>query len=96
MTSHAIEAVVNQATHTQRILCPDCSSTRRKHPREKTLSITIDGPDKIYHCYHCEISGKVSEKPFVRSDPFDDFMSSTSNYHPQKNVIELPSAIHDR
>jgi len=96
MTSHAIESVVNQATHTQRILCPDCSSTRRKHPREKTLSITIDGPDKIYHCFHCEISGKVSEKPFVRSDPFDDFMSSTSNYHPQKNVVELPSATHDR
>lgn len=99
MTSHAIEAVVQQATHTQRILCPDCSSTRRKHPREKTLSITIDGDTKIYNCFHCGLSGalQISNKPFSpRRDPFEDFMSSPSNYHQQKNVIELPSATHDR
>jgi len=94
MTSHAVEVAVQQTTHTQRILCPDCSVNRKKQ-NEKTLSVTIDGLEKVYHCFHCEISGKVSDKK-SNYDPFDDFMSSTSNFKPQKNVIELPSATHNR
>ena len=76
-----------------RISCPACSDSRKKS-KEKTLSITIDGSDKIYHCFHCEISGKISEKPYSApaSDPLEDFLKTPG----QKNVIELPSATHDR
>ena len=88
-----IEMAVMNCYQDSRISCPACSDSRKKS-KEKTLSITIDGLDKIYHCFHCEISGKISEKPYSSpvSDPLEEFLKTPG----QPNVIELPSATHDR
>ena len=93
MSSSAVEMAVKGITRNQRILCPACSGTRKKHKTEKTLSVTFDGPVKIYHCFHCNISGKISQEK--NYDTFDDFLrSSPAPVH--TNVIELPAATHDR
>ena len=89
-----IELAVMNCFQDARISCPACSSDRKKS-KEKTLSITIDGLDKIYHCFHCDVSGKISKEPFKRpvSDPLDEFLKTVPG---QVNVIELPSATNDR
>jgi len=89
-----VELAVMNCFEDTRILCPACSSSRKKS-KEKTLSIKIDGVDKIYHCFHCEAAGKVSStKPVTVShrDELDEFLKVPG----QPNVVELPSATHDR
>ena len=41
-----------------RVQCPFCSSTRRKKGM-KDLSINVDDSHVLYHCHHCEETGKV-------------------------------------
>ena len=89
-----VELAVMNCFQDTRILCPECSGSRKKS-KEKTLSIKIDGEDKIYHCFHCDAAGRVSEKrPTVPSqrDELEEFLKSPG----QPNVVELPSATHDR
>ena len=88
-----VELAVMNCLEDTRILCPACASSRKKS-KEKTLSIKIDGPDKIYHCFHCEAAGKVSTKPVTASsrDDLDEFLKVPGHH----NVVELPSATHDR
>ena len=86
-----LELAVMNCFQDTRILCPACSSSRKKS-KEKTLSIKIDGSDKIYHCFHCDVSGKVAEKPYPATNPLDEFLKAPG----QPNVIEMPSATHDR
>jgi twinkle protein len=89
-----IELAVMNCYQDTRILCPACSDTRKKS-KEKTLSIKIDGPHKIYHCFHCDASGKFSEKKISSSDAdlLEDFLSTTSS---SSNVIEMPQVTSDR
>ena len=88
-----LELAVMNCFQNTRILCPACSGSRKKS-KEKTLSIKIDGADKIYHCFHCEAAGKVSTKPPTASlrDELAEFLKSPG----QPNVVELPAATHDR
>ena len=88
-----LELAVMNCFQDTRILCPACSGSRKKS-KEKTLSVKIDGPDKIYHCFHCEAAGKVSTKPPTASlrDELEEFLKAPG----QPNVIEMPSATHDR
>ena len=93
MSRSAVELAVQNAKHNQRILCPACAPTRKKS-KQKTLSITVE-PDgtKLFCCHHCDISGRISEKRRPSLDLLDEFLQSVPG-HP--NVIELPSATHDR
>ena len=89
-----VELAVMSCLQDTRLICPACSPSRKKS-KEKTLSITLDGGDKIYFCHHCNISGKISEKPYsqtITTDPLDEFLTAPGH----ANVIELPSATHDR
>ena len=89
MAQSHVEMAVQNVVQNSRIQCPACSTTRKKS-KEKTLSVTIDGPEKVYHCFHCDISGKVSDRYMTA---FDDFLSTTPIV---SNVIELPSTAHER
>ena len=62
MSTEAMESFLSQVHETSRWVCPDCGPERRKK-NEKTLSVTIEGPDKLYHCHHCGAQGKVSTRP---------------------------------
>lgn len=88
-----LEMAVLNCYQDARILCPACSSSRKKS-KEKTLSIKVDGADKIYHCFHCDISGSVSSKIATSSprDELDEFLK----FPGERNVVELPSATHAR
>ena len=89
-----IEFAVMNCFQDTRILCPACADSRKKS-KEKTLSIKIDGEDKIYHCFHCDASGKFSAKKISSSDAdlLEDFLSTTSS---SSNVIEMPQVTSDR
>ena len=83
-----VELAVMSCLQDTRLICPACSPSRKKS-KEKTLSITLDGGDKIYFCHHCNISGKISEKPYsqtITTDPLDEFLTAPGH----ANVIELP------
>jgi len=88
-----VELAVMNCLEDTRILCPACASSRKKS-KEKTLSITLDGTTKLYHCFHCNASGAVSTKPVTASsrDDLDEFLKVPGHH----NVVELPSATHDR
>ncbi len=45
-----------------RHVCPMCSPERKKK-NEKTLDVDVVSDGVLYKCWHCEISGKVREKP---------------------------------
>lgn len=42
----------------QRVMCPQCSPTRRKK-RDRCLGVNIDGHSGKYHCWHCGWQGAV-------------------------------------
>lgn len=48
-----------------RVLCPECSHTRKKK-NDKCLSVTVkSGSDgAVWYCHHCEWTGGVSDEPF--------------------------------
>ena len=88
-----VEMAVTQCFTDTRILCPACSSHRKKS-KEKTLSVTIEpNGSKLFYCHHCNVRGCVAAKPYPPIDPLDEFLQ-TAPGHP--NVVELPSATHDR
>ena len=89
----SVEIAVRQVYKDTRIQCPACSSTRKKNKREKTLSVKLDGQARVFHCFHCEISGCIKEERYPPIDPLEEFLQ-TAPGHP--NVIELPSATHNR
>ena len=64
MSTEAMETFLSQVHETSRFVCPDCGPTRKKKG-EKTLSVTIEGGDKLYHCHHCGTHGRISSKPFI-------------------------------
>ncbi len=57
-----IENVINSEylddNQNKRIECPDCSQNRKKK-NQKTLSLTRDGDNILYQCWHCQLSGVV-------------------------------------
>lgn len=42
----------------QRVICPQCSPTRRKK-RDRCLGVNIDGNSGKYNCWHCGWHGAV-------------------------------------
>src|SRR5689334_7212664 len=48
------------ADGTRKELCPRCSHTR-KHRSDPCLSVTIEGTSAVWHCRHCQWSGRVDE-----------------------------------
>ena len=50
--------------------CPVCSSQRRKHPKDKSLSLKIEQDEVVYTCHHCGLSGKTDiradQRPMLR------------------------------
>jgi len=42
-----------------KILCPQCSHTRKKNRTEKCLSVSIDGDGAQWRCHHCEWTGNL-------------------------------------
>ena len=64
MSTEAMEAFLSQVHETSRFVCPDCGPERKKKG-EKTLSVTVEGGDKLYHCHHCGSQGRISSKPFI-------------------------------
>ena len=43
----------------QKVLCPQCSHTRTKHPDDKCLSVNVD--EGTWYCHHCEWNGGLSK-----------------------------------
>jgi hypothetical protein len=58
----AAEEIIAQQTESCRILCPQCSASRKK--KNKTLSITVNENEILYHCHHCPFTGCIPRKPF--------------------------------
>jgi twinkle protein len=50
-----------------KLLCPRCSHARRKR-NDTCLSLTIDRDGAVWDCHHCEWSGRVSERDWIRGD----------------------------
>jgi len=53
----------------QKVYCPQCQSTRNKHPHDRSLSVfVIKG---IWKCHHCGWSGSLYEKKEHKAITFD-------------------------
>ena len=69
-----------------RVQCPSCSSLRKKKGM-RDLSINVEGDHVLYHCHHCEETGKVKlEKPEtqlrrrqLRVVPKESYMELSAN-----------------
>ncbi len=55
-----LQAVENQLT-SDRISCPACAPDRKKS-HEKTLDIKVEPDKTLYHCFHCDASGKIEKE----------------------------------
>lgn len=53
-------AAVRLGSGQHKIVCPFCSSQRKKaNQNQRTLSLKIDGSDILYNCWHCDENGIV-------------------------------------
>ncbi len=65
MTESELNDFLEGVRETGRMTCPACSKERRKK-NSRTLSVTIEGDDVLYQCWHCDLSGRyVRKKQFV-------------------------------
>ena len=55
---NAQEALIAAQSQDCRILCPECSHTRKK-AHEKTLSVTVNTTETLYDCHHCGYAGCI-------------------------------------
>ena len=69
-----------------RVQCPYCSSSRKKKGM-RDLSINVESDQVLYHCHHCEETGKIKlEKPQaqvrrrqLRVVPKESYMELSAN-----------------
>ena len=90
-----IENVINSEylddNQNKRIECPDCSQNRKKK-NQKTLSLTRDGDNILYQCWHCQLSGVVDmnkkvmpvKTAKVPANPIPISVAKTTTLIPQK------------
>ena len=65
MTESELNDFLEGVRETGRMTCPACAKERRKK-NSRTLSVTIEGDDVLYQCWHCDLSGRyVRKKQFV-------------------------------
>jgi twinkle protein len=70
-----IVAAVACASHV-RILCPWCSSSRKKSPRDPCLSVDrADNGDVLYYCWHCSEQGVVRQRSSFNPDKYRRYRS---------------------
>ena len=67
----AIESVVATITQDSRLVCPNCS-TNRKKSKEKTLSVTVKPDAVTYYCHHCNAGGAIKQNKF-----YEEHMNSS-------------------
>ena len=54
-------------TQEGRYICPVCTPERKKqNQRERTLSVHFTEGGTVFHCHHCEVSGKHRDKSVIR------------------------------
>jgi twinkle protein len=56
-----------KTTGQHKTLCPKCSHTRRKNPKEPCLSVNID--EEVYKCWHCGWEGGLSDSKLEYKRP---------------------------
>ena len=56
-----------KTTGQQKTLCPKCSHTRSKNPKEPCLSVNID--EEVYKCWHCGWEGGLSDNKLEYKRP---------------------------
>ena len=74
----------------QKILCPQCSSTRNKNKHEPCLSMSIDHGGAQWRCHHCEWTGNVWRQEMTTS-PFKRKATSDTNPAPKIPDLQDPS-----
>lgn len=82
--SYAEENVL-QKTHTGRYHCPECSEDRKK--RNPTLTVTVEHDHSLYHCHHCDWSGRVN-----RENPLDKYIVTQATK--AASVTPIPTVLY--
>jgi twinkle protein len=58
-----IEATTNHLAYGQhKVVCPLCSDQRRKHKRDKPLSVNVSHEAVVYNCHHCGENGVINKE----------------------------------
>ncbi|NCC70321.1 toprim domain-containing protein [bacterium] len=75
------------ARKTGRYTCPKCSQTRN-NSNEKCLQVSFNNDAILYHCFHCQWSGKVNyENNFVYSQSKSYFKPSKIETTDNKTIL---------
>ena len=61
-----LEDFLSTVTETGRYICPACSKERKKK-NERTLQVTIESGETLFHCHHCLVEGKRKVKKEARA-----------------------------
>ena len=57
-----IEATTNHLSYGQhKVVCPLCSNQRKKHTRDKPLSVNVSHDAIVYNCHHCGENGVINK-----------------------------------
>jgi len=81
MTLHGIDLNFQES---KRIVCPECSSERRKtNEKDMTLTRKPDGA-VVYHCHHCLASGSIQPN----QEPRENKLSAVPNVEITQNKLE--------
>jgi len=65
MNDSELESWILGLGESGRFECRSCSPDRKKK-NQKTLSVSVDGDNLLYNCWHCELSGKQKRKPYTQ------------------------------
>ena len=58
-----IEATTNHLAYGQhKVVCPLCSDQRKKHKRDKPLSVNVSHEAVVYNCHHCGENGVINKE----------------------------------
>ena len=64
MTDAEVEDWILGLGEAGRFECLVCGPERKKK-NQKTLSVSVDGDNLLYNCWHCELSGKQKKKSYM-------------------------------